>query len=298
MKFLGLSLVVLLSQTAMAAESSNIEVLKIETLSTSKTSIEDNKPSKWTYSLDSEFYMNQEAQKEKGGDTPVTSYHLASSKYAYDSNTILKIVPTFELNYIPLENERAQNVKDELENKKTFGGARFSDPFFAFVKKQGNLWGSDAMTTEVRYYVPVSEVSRELESVGMLRLDYMLPWTVGNWNLAYYLNPRLSMESQSHADKPSSLSFREYALGTYNFSDSISSYVMVGHWWATQAQNFLHNQETTYVMEVGATKAFSKNVSVTLYVDNLFKDGEKGKEDIRLFASEKNDFALATSLTF
>lgn len=296
MKFLSLSVVFLFfAQASMAAESSNLEVLKIETTSTSKTSIESAKPSKWTYSLDSEFYLNQEEQKVKGGDARVTSYHLASSKYAYDSATTLKIVPTFELNYVPLENDRAQNVQDEVKNEKTFGGARFNDPFVSFVKKQGALWGSDVMSTEVRYYLPLSEVSREVESAGVLRLDYFLPWTVGNWNFSYYLNPRLFLESQSQENRPTSFSFREYAVGTYTFSDALSSYWLLGHQWLTKAQNFLHNEQTTYVLELGVTKSFSKNVSVTLYLDNLFKDG---KEDIQLFASNKNDFTLATSLNF
>lgn len=295
MKLLGLSLVFLFAQASFAAESSNIEVLKIETATTSKTSVEDLKPSKWRYSLDSEFYMNQQEQKDKGGDARLTSLHLASGKYAYNGTTTLKIVPTFELNYIPLEKDRAKDVQDEIKNQKTFGGARFHDPFLAFVKKDGTLWGSDVMTTEVRYYIPVSEVSREVESAGMVRLDYMLPWTVGNWNLAYYLNPRLNLESQSREERPSSLSFREFALGTYSFSDSFSSYLMVGHMLETIEQNFLHNEQQTYVLEVGATKYFSKNVSVTLYMDNLFTEG---KEDVRLLAADQNDFALATSLTF
>lgn len=293
MKYFALSLVFLLAQTSMAAESSNIEVLKIET--TTRTSMEDEKPSKWTYSLDSEFYLNQEEQKAKGGDARLISYHWANSKYAYDSQTTLKIVPMFELNYVPLENERAQNVQDEVNNEKTFGGARFKDPFVGLVKKQGSVWGSDVMSTEVRYYLPLSEVSREVESAGIVRLDYVLPWIVGNWNLSYYLNPHLFLESQSQENRPTSFSFRHYALGTYTFSDSLSSYVMVGNQWLTKAQNFLHNEQTTYVLEVGATKSFSKNVSVTLYLDNLFKEG---KEDVRLFASEKNDFTLATSLNF
>lgn len=295
MKFLGLSLVLILAQASMAAESSTIEVLKIDTTATLKTSIEDVKPSKWSFALDSEFYLNQQEQKDKGGDARVTSKHLAIGKYAYDSATTFKIVPIFELNYIPLESDRAKDVKDEVQNKKDFGGARFHDPFVAFEKKQGTLWGSDVMKTQVRYYLPVSEVSREVESAGVLRLDYTLPWTVGNWNLAYYLNPRLKLESQSKADRPTSLDFREYAMGTYQFSDTVSSYLMVGHHLSTKSQNFLNNEETTYVLEIGATKDFSKNVSVTLYVDNMFKEG---KEDIRLLAADKNDFTLATSLTF
>ncbi|MGZ3769280.1 MAG: hypothetical protein ACXVCP_01925 [Bdellovibrio sp.] len=296
MKFLGLTLLAFLSQTAVAAETSTIEVMKIETVSTSKTSIEDKKPSKWSYSLDSEFYINQEEQKVRGSDARLTSLHWASAKFAYDSSTVLKLVPIFELNYIPSEKDRAQNVQDEIKNEKNFGGARFSDPYVAYVKKAGTVSGSKTMTTEVRYYIPASEVSQEKDSVGILRLDYTLPWTVGNWELGYYLNPRLHMQSQNSVeDNPSGMDFRQFGYGTYHFSDSLSSYAMVGHQCLSAQKNFLFNDVTKYILEVGATQAFSKNVSVTLYVDNIFVAGQ---EDIKLFASAKNDFTLATSLNF
>ncbi|MGZ3774096.1 MAG: hypothetical protein ACXVCY_08965 [Pseudobdellovibrionaceae bacterium] len=293
MKFLILLLAFFSARGVMAAASSNIEVLKIET--TSKTPVENVKPSNWNYFLYSEYYINQEEQKQKGGDTRLTSSHLAAANYAYDSVTAFRIVPIFELNYVPLDKDRAQNVQDEVRNNKTFGGARFDDPFVAYIKKDGSFLGSNPMWTEIRYYVPVSEVSREVESAGILRLDYFLPWVIGNWKWTYYFNPRLFLESQSLADRPTTLSFRQYAMGTYTFSDKFSSYALVGHRWLTKSQNFLRNEQTTYVLEVGATRSFSKDVSVTLYLDNLFNEG---KEDIRLFAANKNDFTLATYFNF
>lgn len=284
---------VMVSVQAHAEESSSLDISQVEI--SSEILKTETSAKKWKFALDSEFYVNEGEQRDKGAETRVTSYHLASAKYAYDSTTTLKVVPTFELNSIPSDKDRAKNVKDEVQNGKTFGGARFGDPFVAYVKNKGSILGSDPMYTEVRYYLPLSEVSREWESVGIVRLDYILPWTVGKWTFSYYLNPRLFLESHAFADHPTVLSFREHGMVSYNFTDTWSSYGMVGHRWALKEQNFLKNDQTTYVLEVGVTKVFTKNVAVTLYLDNLFQEG---KEDIQLFAANKNDFTLYTSLNF
>lgn len=293
MKILGLSfLAFIFAQMSFASEPSTVEVFKIE--ATSATTLDNVKPSNWKFSLESEFYMNQQEQKDKGSDATLTSYHVASGKYAYDKETAFKLVPTFEINYIPLENDRAQDVKDELANDKKFNGARIADPYVGIVKTKGSLWKSDTMKTELRYYMPFSEVSAEKKSAGTMRLDYTLPWTVGNWNLAYYLNPRMKFVS-GESDARTALHFHEYAVGTYNFSDAVSSYVMVGHQLLSDTSDFLTNQETVYAFEFGATANFSKNIAVTLYLDNFFTDG---KDDIALFSASKNEFVLATSLNF
>ncbi|WP_413944395.1 hypothetical protein [Bdellovibrio sp. HCB-162] len=264
-------------------------------VATSTISIQEVSESPWHFALDSEFYINQKEQDDKGGNSRVTSYHLASVKYAYDAATTLKIVPTFEINSVPLEKDKARSVNDEIQNGKTFSGARFTDPFIAIKKSAGTVFSSDVISTEVRYYLPVSELSQKLQSAGIVRLDTVVPWTVGKWTFYYYLNPRLFLESRNDSERSTSLSFREHALASYNFTDSWSAYVMVGHRWLLKDQNFLKNEQTIYLLEVGATKALSKNFSVTVYLDNLFVEAQ---EDIELFKASKNDFTLYTSVNF
>ncbi len=292
MKVWGLLALLLFCQSTLAEESSTLEVTQVELKSdVLKT---ESLSQKWKFTLESEFYANQGDQEDKGAESRVTSYHWATAKYNYDATTALKAVPTFELNAVRSQQDRAKNVQDEVYNGKTFDGARMADPYVAYVKNAGKIWGSDTMSTEVRYYLPVGEVSREVESVGILRLDYLLPWTVGKWTFTYYLNPRLNMESHAIDNRPTNVSFREHGVVSYNFSDTFSVYSLVGHRWLLKEQNFLRNEESTYVFEWGVTKAFTKNVAVTLYLDNLYKD----EEQINLFASNKNDFTLYTNLSF
>lgn len=236
----------------------------------------------WSWALDSEFYMNTR-----------TSYHLASAKYSLNSVSSLKFVPTFEINAVPAD-KAAENLQDEIANGKTFNGARLTDPFVAFASSAGTLWGSDPFSTEVRYYLPVSELSRELQTAGIVRVDYIIPWSVGRWTFSYYLNPRLFLESGA-TERETTLSFREHALVSYNISSTWSSYIMAGHRLLLKARNFLKNEEGTYVFEAGVTKALSKKFSVTLYMDNFFHEGE---EDVNLFMPEKNEVTLYTSINF
>nr|WP_295899655.1 hypothetical protein [uncultured Bdellovibrio sp.] len=266
-----------------------------EDVTTSAISIQEVSESPWHFALDSEFYINQKEQNDKGGDSRVTSYHLASVKYTYNASTTLKVVPTFEINSVPLAKDKASNVDDEIQNGKTFSGARFTDPFIALKKSAGSVFNSDVISTEVRYYLPVSGLSQKLQSAGIIRLDTFVPWSVGKWTFYYYLNPRLFLESRNDSERSTSLSFREHALASYNFTDSWSAYAMAGHRWLLKAQSFLKNEQTIYLLEVGATKNLSKNFSVTLYLDNLFVEGQ---EDIELFKAAKNDFTLYTSLNF
>ncbi|MEK2644915.1 hypothetical protein [Bdellovibrio sp. BCCA] len=95
-------------------------------VTTSAISIREVSESPWHFSLDSEFYINQKEQNDKGSDGKVTSYHLASVKYSYDATTTLKVVPTFEINSVPLEKDKAHNINDEIQNGKTFSGAESS----------------------------------------------------------------------------------------------------------------------------------------------------------------------------
>lgn len=287
MKLWGIALILFVSQFAHAtAEEIAISEMTAPSASSAKH---------WSFSLYSEFYMNQQEQHDKGSDARLTSLHWAGAKYAYDKTTTLSIVPIFELNSVPSANDRAKNTQDEIQNGKTFGGARFSDPFLSYAKTAGTIWGSDPLYTEVRYYLPASEVSRQWGSVGMLRFDYMMPWTVGPWTFSYYLNPRLYLEANDNSDHPTNFSFRQYAMASYNLNSTWSSYVMGGHRLLLKAQNFLKNDQGTYVFELGMTKTFTKNVAVTVYMDNLFQEG---RENVNLFAAAKNDFTLATSLNF
>lgn len=284
------------SSFAKAAESVNSEILKIDVPSaTSKISLDPLKPSKWTYSFDSEFYLNQQEQKDKGGDTPLTSYHVVGLNYKYDSSTVLKIAPTFDVNYVPVEKERAENVQDEIQNKKTFSGSRMSDPFIAYNKEHGNLWGSDIISTEIRYYIPVSNVSRELNSVGQLSLDITVPWVIHNWTLSYNVNPNIQLESEALSDHPSTFNFNQNAKASYDFPNDLSSYVMFGNHLCSASKDFLHNDQTEYAFEIGAAKNFTKDISITLNLNNTFEDG---KEEFRLLAADKNNFTLSTSLNF
>ncbi|MEK2644916.1 hypothetical protein [Bdellovibrio sp. BCCA] len=126
-------------------------------------------------------------------------------------------------------------------------------------------------------------------------MDTFIPWTVGKWIFYYYLNPRLFLESRNDGERATNLSFREHALASYNFTDSWSAYAMLGHRGLLKSQNFLKNEQTIYLLEAGVTKTLSKNFSVTVYLDNLFVEGQ---EDIELFKAAKNDFTLYTSLNF
>lgn len=285
----SLGCVLLASSVAFGAEEMVSEVSATSVISAPA------KSNPWHFSLDSEFYMNQKEQSEKKAEARVTSYHLAAIKYVADSTTKYKVVPAFEINSVPSELDKAKNVQDEINNGKTFGGARFSDPFISITKNVGSIFNSDTISNEVRYYLPLSEISQETGRVGVVRLDTQVPWAVGKWTFMYYLNPRLALESQASSQNQTSLSFREYALAAYDFSQGWAAYGMLGHQWLFKSENFFNNQKTVYVFEWGLTKTVNKNFAVTLYLDNIFVDG---KEDIELFKEAKNDFVLYTSLNF
>lgn len=98
----------------------------------------------------------------------------------------------------------------------------FADPFVSMSQKtEATLAGSEKIGFGVRYYIPSSIPSINAQSLGKLRLDSELGWTLNpKWSVAYGISPRLSLSKVNAMN----LQWIHYANASYNVSDETSVY--------------------------------------------------------------------------
>ncbi|MDG0816574.1 hypothetical protein [Bdellovibrio svalbardensis] len=249
----------------------------------------------WKVQVLNEIYMNEGEYRDRSSNSKVTSYTEPKFSYKVTPNSYLEVAVPFDVNSIPDKTERADNVQQEVKNGKAFNGTRLSNLWFGATHTGGKIFASDDIVTWLRYYLPTSEVAQELKQDGMLRLDVQVPWTVGKWNFLYLLNPRLYLSHDETTNRQARLSFRQYGLVTYGFTNAFSMYTSYGHKLNSNSDNFLYNQQVIHAFESGASYVFNPNVNVTFYVTDEFVEGS---ETIQLFTPNKNNMTLATVLSF
>lgn len=265
--------------------------------STNQISLEDmlsadtNQAKNWQLVLDSELYSNQVDHINSKSKAKLTSAHSLYYRYLFSPTLAARASMEFEANSVPNSAERAESIKEEVVDGKTFQGTRLTDPYVAIKNTRLNFFGSSGLKIESRFYIPTSETSRFEKREGRFRFDISSAWVVGKWDLGFYINPRYVLFTNSQ----DTLSMREYVSATYNLNDKFSSYVYIGQRQNSSEDSFLRADSIVDYFELGTSYVVSPSWIIYGYLVNMFTQKQ---ENISLFKAEKNEFALGTSVSF
>lgn len=111
-------------------------------------------------------------------------------------------------------------------SKQENDGYTLIDPEIQLKTKYGTVLGSSPVSVGYRFYVPVSEPSRNSKRIGALRVDASTEWALTpKWALGAYLSPRWTINNNTTKDGSDDVARLIASPSiTYNFNDSINAY--------------------------------------------------------------------------
>lgn len=139
------------------------------------------------------------------------------------------------------------------------------DTVFLYARNGlSGIFNSNPLDLSFRYYVPTSQASRRINSLGTLRMDLEAAWTLNpKWKLSYYFNPAQTFVSDTQSvdeeGAPTAVSatttLSHYGNVYYSFNDDVNAYTYAGlsHKWKT-SPGTLSDEET--ILGVGANFNF------------------------------------------
>lgn len=186
------------------------------------------------------------------------------------------------------------------------GKGVMNDTVLQFSTKTAGVLGSDELAPLFWYYAPTSDVSRNLNSNGKVRMDLEVDWALNpSWTVGYYFNPRQSFVPKSDTLLPGSTlpyesrtTLIHYGIATYNVSDKIQAYSYAGfiHSMITTAQTMA--DESIY-SGIGVSFTLGKfTINPEINNEMAIKKDKLAKTDGTLWNNDDVTYALTLAASF
>lgn len=279
---LAASVMMSLGAQAQTSSSSSASVAAPATQTTTAT-VAEVKPaaaSPWSGALAVAAYSNIQAQKDKGSNAAIESYNTALLRYKLTEKDTVVLAHNFSYNSVPTASDRAE----------TNEGYVLEDPYIRWNRSLGAVLWNEKTTLALRYYLPVSEASREKGSNGFLRAGISLPYTVTKLVEVDY-----SLDARAYFSAGGSESFqaRNYGTLTLNFTDTFSAYSTLGLWGAFTDHGVLNKTSDRVYGATGISSSAIKDVSLSFYVESLVPSRPK-----ELYSAANTAYNLETVVSF
>lgn len=217
--------------TTATATTSNSTATETATASqgTSTTTVESTKAEakKWSASLLTQSGLGIQDEKNFGSKAPIQTASLLTMGFKISDTMKLNAGHNFLIinNFASLD----AGTQDKFAQRGYAEGYNVMDPHLGVTlsKVSDGVLGSEPIALALRYYVPVTKFSREMERAGTLRADASIDWTINpKVMMSYVLSPRITLERTMEAGQ---IYRMIHQVGpSYSFNDNVGAYGLVG----------------------------------------------------------------------
>lgn len=180
--------------------------------------------SPWKFTLGSENYAYEMAQKTYGSAGPIISYNFIGAKYVISPKWEVELRQQFQF----ATNTENLTGRDQALHRNSLEMAE--TVLRVATKPKWNLLGSKMQLFELRYYAPTDHVAQERGELGRFRADAWVEWAANSkWSYAAWFSPRVQLNSQNNPNEKVGADAEYYQVKAapylmYNINDHITPY--------------------------------------------------------------------------
>lgn len=281
--------------TTTATTSNSTATGTVPSQGTSTATVESAKADakKWSVSILTQSGVGMQDEKKLGSGANVQTAGLLTMGFKISDTTKINAGHNFLL--INNFNALDADTQASMSSKGYKEGYNLMDPHLGVTlsKFSNGIFGSEPITLGLRYVIPVTKASTDLERAGALRADSSIDWTINpKVTMSYILSPRITLERTLEAGQIYRMI--HYVGPSYSFNDNFGLYGIVGFDTAAgKTFNDFKVLRETMELEVGA------NVQVgSFYINPSISESVATNETMKVGVAEQASYNLILQAAF